>query len=100
MIIPAEENIKTVTDLRENTLKLLELVGRKKQSVFVFRGSRPTNVVMLPRDDYLEVLEMLEDYFDELEAAELEEESKECGIPLKKLMKEYNLKPKTAAKKR
>lgn len=99
MIVPTEENIKTVTDLRENTLKLLALVGEKKKPVFIFRGSRPTNVVMLPKDEYLEILEIVEDYFDEVEAAEMEKEPKKEGIPLEKIMAEYGLKPRRELKR-
>lgn len=100
MLIPTEDNIKTVTDLREQTLKLLTLVGQKKKPVFVFHSSRPTNVIMVPQDKYLEMLEMLEDYFDELEAIELEKEPKENGIPLEKVMQEFGIKPRARIKRK
>lgn len=99
MINPLQDNIKTITDLREKTLEILTLVGQKKKPVFVFHSSRPTNVIMVPQDEYLEMLEMIEDYFDELEAIQMEKEPKKGGVLLEKVMEEYKIKPRAKKKK-
>lgn len=89
MIIPTIKNTKTITDLRENAVEMLEQ-ARKIGPTFIFHHSKP-KAVMLSIEEYSNMMEMLEDYFDALKAKELEEEGEKGGISLDQLIKKYQL---------
>jgi prevent-host-death family protein len=89
MIIPTSKNTKTVTDLRENSIALLEQI-KKSGPTFIFQHSKP-KAVMLSIEEYSNMMEMLEDYFDAIKAKELEEEGEFGGISLDSMIKKYNL---------
>ena len=89
MIIPTDKNTKTVTDLRENSIALLEQIS-KSCPTFIFQHSKP-KAVMLSIEEYSNMMEMLEDYFDSLKAQELEENPEKGGISLGDLIKKYNV---------
>lgn len=89
MLIPTTKNTKTITDLREKALEMLEQT-RKGGPTFIFHHSKP-KAVMLSIEEYSNMIEMLEDYFDAVKAKELEEEGREGGISLDQLIKKYNL---------
>lgn len=90
MIIPTEKNIKTVTDLRENTMELLRQTKSSGPTI-IFHHSKPM-AVMLSIDEYSNMAEMLEDYLDTQEAKELEEHPEKGGVTLEEFAKEYKLK--------
>lgn len=75
MIIPTEENTKTVTDLRENIVAVLSYLKKQKGPQFVFYKSKP-QAVLLAIKEYQKLLELLEDYQDALEANEIIAEAK------------------------
>ncbi|PJE68903.1 hypothetical protein COU96_02735 [Candidatus Shapirobacteria bacterium CG10_big_fil_rev_8_21_14_0_10_38_14] len=75
MIIPTEENTKTVTDLREDVVKILASLQKQKGPQFVFYRSKP-KAVLLAIGEYQRLLELLEDYEDSLEASEVIAEAK------------------------
>ena len=89
MIIPTDKNIKTVTDLRENTMELLKQT-KVSGPTMIFHHSKPM-AVMLSIDEYSNMTEMLEDYLDIQEAKESEENPQTGGINLKQLAKKYGL---------
>jgi len=89
MIIPTAHNTKTITDLREKALEMLEQT-KKAGPTFILHRSKPT-AVMLSIEEYANMLEMLEDYFDALKATELEEAGEKGGISLAQLIKKYHL---------
>lgn len=89
MIIPTARNTKTITDLREKAVELLEET-RKGGPTFIFSHSKP-KAVMLSIEEYSNMMEMLEDYFDSLRAKELEENPEKGGISLEALIKKYKL---------
>ncbi|MDO8570341.1 MAG: type II toxin-antitoxin system prevent-host-death family antitoxin [Candidatus Daviesbacteria bacterium] len=89
MIIPTVRNTKTITDLRENALELLNQ-AKKTGPTFIFHRSKP-RAVMLSVEEYSNMMEMLEDYFDSLKAMELEENPQKDGITLEALIKQYKL---------
>lgn len=89
MIIPTIKNTKTITDLREKTVEILEQT-KKTGPTFIFHRSRP-KAVMLSVDEYANIIEMLEDYFDSLRAQELEENPENGGLELSELIKKYKL---------
>lgn len=84
------QNIKTITDMRERAVKLLEEV-KSLGVVYVFQHSDP-KAVMLSMEQYQRILELLEDHLDEMEAIKLSEEKKGKGIPLTKVLAKYNKK--------
>ncbi len=88
MIIPTAKNTKTITDLREKALEMLEQT-KKSGPTFIFHHSKP-KAVMLSIEEYSNMMEMLEDYFDSLKAKELEENPQRGGISLDQLIKKYN----------
>lgn len=89
MIIPTDKNTKTITDLREKAVELLEQT-KKSGPTFIFHRSKP-KAVMLSIEEYSTLMEMLEDYFDSLKAQELEENPEKGGVNLEQLAKKYNL---------
>lgn len=89
MIIPTAQNTKTVTDLREKAVEMLNQ-AKKVGPTFILHRSRP-KAVMLSIEEYANMMEMLEDYFDTLKAKELEDERAKGGISLDQLIKKYNL---------
>lgn len=89
MIIPTAKNTKTVTDLREKAVEMLEQ-AKKAGPTFIFHRSKP-KAVMLSIEEYANMIAMLEDYLDSLKAKDLEEEKQAGGIPLGQLIKKYNL---------
>lgn len=89
MIIPTSKNTKTITDLREKAVELLEQT-KKSGPTFIFHHSKP-KAVMLSIEEYSTLMEMLEDYFDSLKAQEMEENPEKGGISLEQLTKKYNL---------
>jgi len=90
MLVPTKQNISTVTDLRVNTIALLDEV-EKKGMKYVFQRSTP-KAVLMSMDRYKKLLEMLEDWEDEFLARKLEKEDKGRGVSLKTVMKEYGRK--------
>ena len=89
MVIPTIKNTKTITDLRENTVDMLEQT-EKGGPTFIFHHSKP-KAVMLSIEEYSNMVEMLEDYFDAIKAKSLEDEGEKGGIELDQLIKNYQL---------
>lgn len=89
MIIPTAKNTKTVTDLRERAVEMLNQT-KKLGPTFILHRSKP-KAVMLSIEEYSNMMEMLEDYFDAIKARALEEEGEKSGIGLDQLIKKYNL---------
>lgn len=89
MIIPTVQNTKTITDLREKALELLKQV-EKSGPTFILHHSIP-KAVMLSIEEYANLLEMLEEYFDSLKAKELEDNPEKGGITLKELASKYKI---------
>lgn len=87
MLIPTSKNVKTITDMREDALGLLEQV-KKNGVTYIFHRSQP-KAVMLDIDEFDKLQEMLEDHQDELDAIKLEKEPRGKGIPIEEIMKEY-----------
>ncbi len=87
MLIPTSKNVKTITDMREDAIGLLDNV--KKQGVtYIFHRSKP-KAVMIDVDEFVKMQELLEDYFDEMEAQQLAKEPRGKGIPIEEVMKKY-----------
>lgn len=87
MLIPTPQNVKTITDMREDALGLLNSV-QKQGVTYIFHHSKP-RAVLLNIDEFVRIQDIIEDYLDEQEAILLEKEPKGKGIPLKKILKKY-----------
>ncbi len=87
MLIPTSKNVKTITDMREDALGLLEQV-KKNGVTYIFNRSQP-KVVMIDIDEFVRMQELLEDYFDEIEAQKLAKEPVGKLIPEEDIIKEY-----------
>lgn len=83
------ENVKTITQLRTNPLKVFK--ESAAEPTFIFSRSRPVGVVMSV-EEYNDLMETLEDYFDSLELKEAAAATKDKGlIPLDKFWERYKL---------
>lgn len=89
MLIPTIANTKTITDMREDALKLLGEV--EKQGVtYIFHHSKP-KAVLLSINDFVRIQELLEDHLEEEEAKRLVNERRGKGIELNVIAKKYGL---------
>ena len=87
MLIPTSQNVKTITDMREDALKLLEEVD-KKGLAYIFHRSRPRAVIM-NIDDFVslqDAMELLEDFKD---VKRLSKEKRGKGVSLKVVAPRY-----------
>ena len=75
MMIPTKDDIKTVTDMRENTLVLLDGLQKKEGPTIIMHNNSP-KAVMLSIKEYNNLIEEIENYRDELKAIDLEKEAK------------------------
>lgn len=91
MLIPAEKNTKTITDLRENTNTFIDQVKKSDQPTFVFKGSHP-QIVALSLSYYQKLLDMLEDWEDAALASELISKPEKGGKTLEEVAKELGIK--------
>jgi len=70
-MIPTAQNVKTITDLRERALELLEQVNKSAEPVFVFHRSKPKAVIM-SIEEFSKLKELIEDLEDSILARKLE----------------------------
>jgi len=87
MLIPTSKNVKTITDMREDALGLLEQV-KKNGVTYIFNRSEP-KAVIIDIDEFVRMQELLEDYFDEIDVQELETKPIGKLIPEEDIIKEY-----------
>lgn len=73
MYIPTSKDIRTVTDLREQTVNLLNNLQKRTKPTIITHRNQP-KAVMLSIKHYNKLMEALEDISDEIEAKELENE--------------------------
>ena len=77
-------------DARQNWRELLDNINFRKNDILIKRNGKPV-AVMLPAEDYNNILEALQDYRDGLEAEEIFEAWKageEKSYSLESVMKE------------
>lgn len=84
------DNIKTITDMRQNTLALLEYVQKSDEPVIILQRSKPKGV-LLGFEKYQKMVELIEDYLDTIEAEEVLSDKKTKFVELNKFWKKYNL---------
>jgi len=73
MLIPTTKNVKTITDMREDALGLLNLV--QKEPVYIFHRSKP-QAVLLSIDKFISLRNAINDCEDK-------------GIPLSVVASKY-----------
>ena len=76
-----QSNIKTVTDIRQNTKQLIQEVEKSTDPIYIFQHSKPKGV-FLSFKRYQEIMENLEDYFDLIEAQQVLDDQKTKFSPL------------------
>lgn len=70
-MIPTAQNVKTITDLRERALELLDQVKKTSEPVYVFHRSKP-KAVILSIEEFSKLKELIEDLEDSILARRLE----------------------------
>lgn len=88
MVIPTQNNVKTITDMRENALALLKMIEKGQEPIFLFHRSKP-KAVLLSIDEFVKLQEMLEAYLEGEEAKALAKEPRGKLIPFEKIAKKY-----------
>ena len=88
MYIPTSKDIRTVTDLREQTVNLLNSLQKRTKPTIITHRNQP-KAVMLSITHYNKIMEALEDISDEIEAKELENEpiNPKDYTPIKEVIK-------------
>ncbi len=89
MLIPTTKNVKTITDMREDALGLLDSV-QKNGLAYIFHRSQP-RAVLMNIEDFVSLQNAVEDLEDYMAVQELEKEPRGRGIPIEKIAKKYGL---------
>lgn len=87
MLIPTTKNVKTITDMREDALGLLNMV-QKDGMAYIFHRSQP-KAVLLNIDDFISLQNALEDLEDLRDVEKLKKEPIGKLVPLKDVIKKY-----------
>jgi len=87
MLIPTVQNVKTITDMREDALGLLRSVDTKGLA-YIFHRSKPRAVV-LSINDFVYLQEVLEDFRDIKDVKRLVKEKRGKGVSLKSIASKY-----------
>ncbi|MDP3917669.1 MAG: hypothetical protein Q8Q30_00640 [Candidatus Woesebacteria bacterium] len=87
MLIPTVNNVKTITDMREDALGLLNSVNEQGLA-YIFHRSKP-KAVLLNIADFILLQQMAEDYEDYKDVLELKKEKRGKGILLSEIVKKY-----------
>lgn len=87
MLIPTTQNVKTITDMREDALGLLNSVD-KTGLAYIFHRSKPRAVV-LNIDDFLVLQNALDDLQDFDDVRRLSREKRGKGVLLKSIASKY-----------
>ncbi len=87
MLIPTVRNVKTITDMREDALGLLNRV-QEEGLAYIFHRSKP-KAVLIDIESFAQMQKTIEDYEDLISAKRLSKEKRGAGIPLEEVVKEY-----------
>ena len=87
MFIATRDNTKTITDIREDAIGVLN-EANQKGLLYVSYRSRP-QAVLIDIDEFTRLMDMLEDYQDNLEAKKLAKIPRGKGVPLSEVKKMY-----------
>lgn len=84
------DNIKTITDVRQDTLAILKYAQESEEPVIILQHSKPKGV-FLSFEKYQKLVEMVEDYLDTIEAEEVLRDKDTKFVPLDKFLEKYKL---------
>ena len=87
MLIPTSRNVKTITDMREDALKLLDEVD-KNGLAYIFHRSRP-RAVIINIDNFASLQEAVELLEDLRNVEKLSKEKRGKGVLLKDIASKY-----------
>jgi len=87
MLLPLPKNTKTITDLREDALNILNQIDEQKL-FYIFYRSKP-KAVLIDINEFSNIQELLEDYLDTKKAELLKKEPRGKGIPLSKIKQDH-----------
>ena len=90
MILPTDDNVSTVTDIRRDTIGFLRDV-KKKGMKYIFQQSS-LKAITLSVEEYELWMERIEDLQDQLRFIQLEKEEHGKGISLEDAAKKYGVK--------
>jgi len=88
MLIPNDQNIKTITDMREDAVGLLNAV-KNQGLIYLFQHSDP-KAVMLSMEEFIRLQELVEEHIEEQEALKLSLEERGKGVPIEKIISKYD----------
>lgn len=87
MLIPTPQNVKTITDMREDALGLLNSVSEQGLA-YIFHRSKP-RAVLLNIADFIMLQKALEDLEDYIEVQKLKKEPIGKKVSFESVLKEY-----------
>lgn len=87
MLIPTTKNVKTITDMREDALGLLDMV-QKNGLAYIFHRSQP-RAVLLNIEDFISLQSAIEDLEDLKIVKKLKREPRGKGIPVSIVASKY-----------
>ena len=87
MLIPTTQNVKTITDMREDALGLLDTVN-KQGLAYIFHRSKP-KAVLLNIDEFIILQKATEDLEDYIVVQNLKKEPIGEKVPFETVLKEY-----------
>lgn len=70
-MLPTIKNTKTITDMRERAVELLDQVEKTGEPIFVFQHSKP-KAVLMSIDEFSKLKELIEDLEDSILARKIE----------------------------
>lgn len=86
MLIPTTQNVKTVTDMRTKTQNVLKSVS-EQGIAYIFDRSKP-KAVIIDIDSFAHLQNIIEDYYDLIDAQQLAQEPRGPGIELNDVIKQ------------
>ena len=87
MLIPSKQNIKTITDMREDALGTIKQ-AQDDGFVYIFNRSEP-KAVLMDIEEFSSIMKLKEDIEDYYDAIELSKEPRGEGIPHEKIVEMY-----------
>lgn len=93
MLVPTKDDVKTITDMREDASGLLKRAEKTDKPTIIFHRNTP-KAVLLSVKRYNQLMSVLEDAIDAEIAKELEKEEikEEDYIPSEKVLRDLKIK--------
>jgi len=85
-----DDNIKTITDMRQQTLAIMQYAQKNQEPVFIMQHSKPKGV-FLSFEKYQKMVSLIEDHLDTIETETVLESKETKFMPLEKFWRKYKL---------